>query len=129
MSHINTYQTSIDSLDYLKQACTALNLTFREHQRTAAFYGGQRAKCEHAIRVPNTHYEIGVVAAPNGTYTLLYDKFDPTIERAIGPGGSKLIVEHNLAKALHTVQASGLGVVTNIAKLDNGTVTVTIREC
>lgn len=91
MSHITTCDLKIKDLGALKQAAEACGLEFVEGQKTYKWYGrrvgddpmppGMKeedlGKCDHALRVPGKAgaYEIGVVANPDGTYTLLWDSW------------------------------------------------------
>lgn len=125
MSHMSTFQTKMDSLDCIKQACQALGLTFKEHQKTAEFYAGKTESCDHAIGMPNTRYEVGLVEEPDRTYSMKIDHYDRNVEKAIGRNGSKIVVEHNIAKATRAV--GGMGTVTSIARLENGAVVMKIR--
>lgn len=95
MSHVVEIKTRLLDLEAIEQTCKDLGLTFVRDQRTYAWWGrhagdyplpqGFKAedlgKCEHAIKVPGTHWEIGVARArnANGTpaegYTLLFDFF------------------------------------------------------
>jgi hypothetical protein len=74
MSHITKIAIEINNLEALKSACKELGFTFIENQKSYKWYG-RANKCEHAIRVPDATYEIGVVKLPNGKYTLEYDTF------------------------------------------------------
>jgi hypothetical protein len=77
MSHITTITMQIKDLKSLARAAKRLGLEFREGQRTQRYYSNKTNACDHAIAIPNnsTAYEIGVVAATDGTYTLAFDDF------------------------------------------------------
>lgn len=129
MSHMNTYQANLDSIEALKDACRTLKLTFREGKTTARYYRGQEAPCLHAIELPNTTYEVGVVQGEQqGTYALMMDEFDRNVTQAVGPKGSQLVVQHNVAKSVRAIQASGLGTVLSMTPMENGGMRMVIRE-
>jgi hypothetical protein len=88
MSHISKIELKIQSLEDLKQACHRLGFEFIENQQTYQWYGhwvgdqplpegitqDQLGKCDHAIRVPNCEYEIGVVKTGDH-FILLWDSW------------------------------------------------------
>ena len=61
MSHIATYTTTMTSLKTIEEACVRLGLTFLRNQKTAQFYPGQHAACVHAIGIPGSSYQVGLV--------------------------------------------------------------------
>jgi len=111
MSHISSLTTRIKSLDALKLACEDMGFTFVDGQKTFAWFGrwmndwrDERSavaqgfdpatfgKCAHAIRVPGTSYEIGVVPTADGDWVLHMDEYGPgrvLVEKA-GQSGTKL---------------------------------------
>ena len=88
MSHISKIELIINSLDDLKHACNQLGFTFVEGQKTYQWYGqwmedtplpegvtkDQLGQCDHAIKVPECRYEIGVVKR-NDHWILLWDSW------------------------------------------------------
>lgn len=107
MSHVADVQMEVKDLKALKAAVEAAGCEWREGQTTHAWYGrflndwrSDRAavnrmdpktfgKCEHAIRVPGSSYEIGVVRRADGkSYDLVYDSYGPgrQIEEKFGVG-------------------------------------------
>ena len=86
MSHVAKIELEINDLDDLKRACNRLGFEFMENQRTYKWFGQwvgdyplpegikkeDLGKCDHAIRVPEAKYEVGIVRR-NGTYLLLWD--------------------------------------------------------
>ena len=97
MSHLTSIKTVVKDVAALKQACSDLGLTFLEGKKTFAWYGrfmndwseersavaqgydpAKFGQCEHAIGVPGSTYEIGVVANPAGDGLVLqFDEFGP----------------------------------------------------
>lgn len=116
MSHMTQLELKIDDLDALAAACTQLGLELRRGQTRFAWYGqflgdsiGLRDlgiseadynKCAHAIgRVGllgkstnegGDEYEIGVIALPEGGYTLRFDYWGPGQKLAQLCGGNQL---------------------------------------
>jgi hypothetical protein len=103
MSHVSDIELQIQSLDELKQACMELGLTFKENQKTYAWYGrwigdaplppGMKVedlgKCDHAIKVPGCEYEIGIIGKC-GDYRLLWDYWHSGgLEKALGKKAGK----------------------------------------
>lgn len=96
MSHVANVEVEVKDLTLLEIACKKLGLTLVRNQNTYEWYGKWMddwhtkdaavtngydtkdfGKCEHAIKVPNSDYEIGVVKNPNGTgYRLIFDAYD-----------------------------------------------------
>jgi hypothetical protein len=86
MSHVARIEIEINNLDTLKAAYHSLGLEFVPDQKTFARYGQHigdyplpedftiedMGPCDHAIRVANAQYEIGVVKR-SGRYILLWD--------------------------------------------------------
>ena len=98
MSHISKIELEIQSLEYLKLACRRLGFIFQENQQTYQWYGrfvgdspipeginiDDLGKCDHAIRVPECSYEIGIVKR-GSKYILLWDSWHTGgLERKIG---------------------------------------------
>lgn len=88
MSHIAKIELEILSLEDLKLACKRLGFTFMENQKSYQWYGrwvgdsplpegitiDDLGKCDHAIKISECAYEIGVVK--RGTkYILLWDSW------------------------------------------------------
>ncbi len=98
MSHISKIELEIQSLEDLKSACKRLGFTFIENQNTYQWYGrwvgdstlpeginiDDLGKCDHAIKVPECAYEIGVVKR-GSKYILLWDSWHTGgLEKRIG---------------------------------------------
>lgn len=117
MSHVVSSPVVVQKIDCLKKAVEKIHgLTWCEGQKTHAWYGSWQddyakkdaayklgidpkdyGKCEHAIRVKGSTYEIGVVKRNDGTgYALVWDFWGPgkKINTVIGAGGEKLLVEY-----------------------------------
>ena len=100
MSHVVSIKTELTDLDAVKAVCQELGLIFREGQKEYAWWGetfgdyplpegftaAQLGKCEHAISVPGTNWEIGLakpsnVAAFHGKES---SRFVPGTNRQVG---------------------------------------------
>lgn len=122
MSHVSVVKVVVRNVDALEAACADLGLEFVRDQKTYGWYGrsvgdhlaeddavrlgvpvDQLGKCEHAIKVPGTEYEIGV-AMVNGVGRLLFDSWGPgqKIVEACGPKLEKL----SQAYAVRAAQAA-----------------------
>lgn len=135
MSHVRTNPILIGDLVCLEKALTAFpQLTLVPEKKTYEWFGewvgdyhGKDAaykngfdpkdfgKCDHAIRVDGSSYEIGLVAKPqeDGTiaYALIWDFWGSQgrkIDQVIGDGGQKLLTEYARQVAMHEASLAGL---------------------
>ena len=98
MSHVSKIELEIQLLEDLKLACKRLGFIFQENQQTYQWYGrsvgdsplpegfhvDDLGKCDHAIKVPECAYEIGVVKR-GSKYILLWDSWHAGgLEKKIG---------------------------------------------
>ena len=98
MSHIAKIELEILSLEDLKSACKILGFNFIENQKTYQWYGRwvgdsplpegialeDLGKCDHAIRIQDCAYEIGIVKR-GSKYILLWDSWHTGgLEQKIG---------------------------------------------
>lgn len=98
MSHVVDVKLAVRDLDAVAESCDALQgVHFIRDQKTFRGYGSERQSCSHAIKIDGSHYEIGVVARPDGGYNLMYDPFDGTVDSACGEKLSKLRREYSVA--------------------------------
>ena len=119
MSHVIKIRTVLKDIDAVEATCQELGLTFKRNQKTYAWWGrsvgdyplpagftvADLGKCEHAIGVPGTSWEIGVVKLKDGTgYTLLFDFF--------GSQGRPLLEAIGGKEAQKFTQLYGVNVVT-----------------
>lgn len=89
MSHISKIELKINDLDALRGACDRLSLQFLHWQGSFKWYNGTM-KCDHAIKVPDASYEIGVVRKDN-EYDLLWDDWNAGgLTQRLGPGAGLL---------------------------------------
>lgn len=142
MSHVVSVDIKITDIKALQMACAELGLTFKPNQQTHAWYGKwvndynednaafrqgikpeDYGKCVHAIGVPGSGYEIGVVKHQSGEgFTLAWDFFGTgkKINDTIGAGGEKLKQMYGVCKA--TLIAKSKGYIVSRSTLPNGTV-------
>jgi hypothetical protein len=112
MSHISKIELEIQSLENLREACNQLGFQFMENQKTYKWYGRwvgdsplpegikieDLGKCDHAIRVPDCEYEIGIIRHDKN-YTLLWDYwYRGGLEDKIGPNAGKLKQAYTIAR-------------------------------
>ena len=104
MSHVARIEIEISDLDTLKAACQSMGLEFVPEQKTFAWYGRhigdyplpegftleEMGHCDHAIRVRDAQYEIGIVQKGR-KYILLWDFWQGGgLETILGKGAGKL---------------------------------------
>lgn len=153
MSHVVEIKTRLLSIEAIMQTCKDLGLTFKANQRTYKWWGSSAGgyplpagfkkedmgKCEHAIGVPGTTWEIGVAKArnPDGTcapgWTLLFDFYGSSGRPILNAIGERTAVErlkkigwnyqagmvaaeHECAKAGRFLQTYGVNVAIQQAK-------------
>lgn len=108
MSHVTNIDIEINSLPALEAAIQEMGGVFVRNKTNYTWYGhhvgdfplpagftkDMLGKCEHAIALKGTEYEIGVVRNPAkpSTYTLLYDFWGPgeKLRTHFGDGLKKL---------------------------------------
>ncbi len=115
MSHISKIELEIQSLEDLKLACKRLGFIFQENQKTYQWYGRfvgdspipeginieDLGKCDHAIKVPECTYEIGVVKR-GSKYILLWDSWHTGgLEKKIGPDAGLLKQAYTIERIRH----------------------------
>ena len=147
MSHVANVEVEIQDIESLRDACKRLGLQFKEGQRTHEWFGkfmndwntddaaasnGYDPKtfgtCSHAIGVPESNYEIGVVRNPKGSgYRLIYDTWGANgkaiTSRLGGTHLTKLKTEYGAARATKHLRRSGYRVARRV--LSNGLVKIT----
>jgi hypothetical protein len=117
----------VQDLAAVEAACRELGLTFMRGQTTQKYYGGT-SKCLHAIRVPGTDWEIGLLAAKTGKgFELAYDNYGTsgqTIAKRLGNGLEKLKQGYAVAKAAIEAKARGWLVQKNM--MPSGAIKLTL---
>lgn len=79
-------------------------------------------KCDHAIRVPGTNYEVGVVRKPDGSYRLRWDYYDASLlSKMGGKNGGVLVQQYSMEVSRRELLKKGYGRIAE-TRLPNGTV-------
>jgi hypothetical protein len=144
MSHVVSIETQIHDLAALEAACAEMGLTFKRDQRTYAWFGrhvgdhplpiGIRVEdlghCSHAIGVPGTYWEIGLLKdSSTGGYRMLFDFFGASgqsILNAIGSDGGKLLQRYGVVKA--TAEAEKKGFVATRTTNADGSIELRLKK-
>ena len=109
MSHISKIELEVKDLGVLGQACTQLGMQLLRGQSTYKWYG-EKAQCDHAIKVPGANYEIGVIKN-DGKYELHCDFYDSNIEKVTGRNGGLLKQAYVVAKTRIEARRKGYSVI------------------
>lgn len=129
MSHVVSIKTVLTDIEAIKRTCKELGLTFKENQKTYAWWGSsvgdyplpegftkeQLGHCEHAIGIPGTTWEIGL-AQPTGQKGLrmLFDFFGskgtPILQAVGGQNADKFTQLYAVHKATLEAKKRGLTV-------------------
>ena len=143
MSHVANVEVEVQDLDVLKRACDTLGLEFREGQKTWKWYGKfmndyhgkdaaitqgfdpkQFGKGEHAIRVPGSDYEIGVIKNKTGNgYHLMFDFYGSgrnIVKQLGGTSLPKLKAEYSATVSARQLRRKGFRVTRTV--LTNGSI-------
>ena len=110
MSHISKIELVIHSLEDLKEACRQLGFEFMKNQKTFKWYGRwvgdtplpegikieDIGKCDHAIKVADCTYEVGIIRRGNH-YILLWDYYH------VGGLVQKIGLDAGILKQAYTV--------------------------
>jgi hypothetical protein len=131
VSHCVTINTELKSLEAIRLACKQLNLVWREGQKHFAWFGtsvgdyalpqgfkaSDMGRCEHAIGIPGTEWEVGVVrcrkadGTPDEGYTLLFDFFGfkggPILTALGGQQANKFVQEYAAQQSVLLAQKKG----------------------
>lgn len=141
MSHVVSIKTELLDLAAVKAACLELGLQFKENQQTIRWYGkwmndydGENAAyklgiktsdygtCAHAISVPGSSYDIGLLKNPEtGGYKLYFDYFGHNgrqIQEVIGQSGQKFLQIYSAHKL--TAASKKMGWMVNRQHQTNG---------
>ena len=134
MSHVVTIKTVLKDIDAVEAVCKELGLTFKENQRTYSWWGTSvgdyplpkgftkedLGKCDHAIGIPGTDWEVGVVKLRDGQegYTLIFDFFgsrgQPILQALGGEQANKFSQLYGVHVATMQAQKRGLRVIRNV---------------
>jgi hypothetical protein len=117
MSHISKIELEVNELNILDSACKRLGLALVKGKKTFKWFGKKAGDCDHAIRVPEAEYEIGITHV-NGSYELACDYYDPNIAKAIGENAGLLKQAYAVEKT--RTQARRKGYLTIEKQTDTG---------
>ena len=124
MSHLTTVTTQIRDLDALKAALERLGCQL-EGPGTIRGYFRNMGHADHIIRLPQSHYTVGLVRQPDGTYTLQADLWDGAVTRALGNDYSRLLQEYAVEVVTRAARRKGQQV--HSERLPDGRVRLRIR--
>ena len=134
MSHVVKIKTVLKDLEAVKSVCKELGLVWKENQKHYAWWGvsvgdyklpdgftkEDLGKCDHAIGIPGTDWEVGVVKLRDGQegYTLIFDFFgsrgQPILQALGGEQAGKFCQLYGVTVATREAQRRGLRVVRNV---------------
>ena len=109
MSHISRIELEVKDLGVLGQACERLGLQLIRNQKTFRWYG-KEGDCDHAIKVPEAAYEIGVIQKDN-FFELNCDFYDRNLEKVIGSKGGLLKQAYAVIKTRIEARKKGYSVL------------------
>lgn len=116
MSHISKIELQVKDLSILVTACARLGLELIKAKKSFKWYE-KEAPCDHAIRVPQAEYEIGVIDQ-SGLYELNCDFYDRNLERVIGKNGGLLKQAYAVEKTVIEARRKGYSILE--LKTENG---------
>lgn len=139
MSHIVAIDFQCKSLDAVRATCDRLGFTFCEGQTSYKWWGRWEGdspllarirledlgKCDHAIRVPGSRYEVGIVKMEDGSYDLRWDYIHGPLCNAMGgPSADKFRQAYQIEVA--RIEARRKGARFQEFRLPDGTVKLRI---
>lgn len=148
MSHVVAIKTELFSIEAVKRTCKALGLVFKENQKTIRWFGSWMndydrndaayklgidpslyGTCDHAIEVPGSAYDVGLLKNPKtGGYKLYFDFWSHNGHRIMevigGQTGDRFMQEYALQAA--EIEAEMHGHYTQRTKLADGTIELAI---
>ena len=104
MSHIATYTTTMSSLKTIEATCLRMGLALLRNQKTAQFYKGQQSACDHAIGIPGSAFQVGLVRQADKTYAFAMDTYDPTLCKTMGKNGQRFLQQYAATSAIAELQ-------------------------
>lgn len=125
MSHLITSKSLIKDIDCLRAAAKTFGAELVKSKKFNS-YNGNNNPCEYYIQLPNTSYQVGVVATPEG-FTLQHDPYGsmndrthdgPKLVKAFGEGLSLLTNAYNEQTIIKTAKQHGFTITRKV--LPNG---------
>ena len=141
MSHVVEIATKIKDLTALKAACGELGFSFMENQHEYRWYGTwvgdspmpqgmtkeDLGKCQHAIRIPGCKYEVGLCKEQGGSYRIVYDYWERSMNQALGQKAGPLVQAYAKHKTMREVARMG-GRVVGQQVLKDGSVKLVVQQ-
>ena len=121
MSHIATYATTMSSLKSIEATCHRMGLALLRNQNTAQFYKGQQSAYDHAIGIPGSAFQVGLVRQADKTYAFAMDTYDSTLRTTMGENGQRFLQYYAVTSAITEVQQHRRMHITETT-LKNGTI-------
>lgn len=123
MSHVDNISTHMEEFDLevAKALCKRKGWQFLEGQKTFAWWGVSEGdypipagftaedlgKCDHAIRIPDCGYEIGLVKHGLG-YAILADfYYTGGLDHVLGQKGELFVRDYSMQQDIMTAEANG----------------------
>lgn len=129
MSHVVAGKQEVKDIDSFEQACKNLGLTFVRNQKTFSWFGqwlndfqakeaafnlgiepSKYGTCEHAVKVPGSTYEIGLMRNNEGRLLVVFDFWGVNgraIQEKVGDVGNLLMQEYALCVGERTAKSRG----------------------
>lgn len=98
MSHVAIVTAQIKDLDAMGEAAAKLGGELRLGQTQFRYFAGSKSACDHAIRLLDTEYEVGLLKRPDGDgFQFGFDNYGHAgraLESAFGTGLLRLQDEY-----------------------------------
>lgn len=136
MSHMVEVKLRIKDLSALRAACNELGFEFIENQKTYKWFGrwvgdspmpegmtkADLGKCDHAIKVPGSTYEVGLRKQADGSFTLAYDWWNSGgLKDKLGQNAGPLVQSYAKHKAVRELRRKGFR-LGGVRTLKNGAI-------
>jgi len=127
MSHVAKMQLQVKNLKALAACLAPFGAELIIDQKQFEFYGGAKQKCDHAIRVKGTRYEIGLTKQSDGSFDLQCDFWSSGgLGQRFGNQGEKLKQAYAVSLARQHYGAQGY--LLNVVTKENGDVVITATK-
>jgi len=127
MSHISKISLQVRNLRALAAAAKQFGGELVLDQQQFEYFAGSKGKCNHAIRVPGTKYEVGIVKQADGSFELQCDFWaSGGLGRMFGNRGEKLKQAYATQLAKQYWTAKGYRITEN--KKADGTVVLVAEQ-
>lgn len=142
MSHIVTCDIELNDLDAIRAAVKRLGGTWKEGQKTYAWYGrsvgdyplpvgvtkDMLGRCDHAFGFTGARYEVGVSKLANGKYGLMWDFWESggLMAHMGNEQAHKFIQAYGVEKS--KIEARRKGYSTQETTLKDGSIKLTLSK-